>query len=61
MNQVIAAVLMLLVLVGCGVKGRPLPPLEPVRPGEGRLLYEKQEEEKKKRQQPSVDQRTEGP
>ncbi|HRO67918.1 MAG TPA: hypothetical protein PL182_10175 [Pseudobdellovibrionaceae bacterium] len=31
--------------LGCGVKGRPLPPLEPIRPGDGTLRSEK---EKKK-------------
>jgi hypothetical protein len=27
--------------LGCGVKGKPLPPLDPVQIGDGRLLYQK--------------------
>lgn len=32
---------------GCGVKGKPLPPLEPLPMGDGRLKYQKSLQEKK--------------
>lgn len=34
-------------LAGCGVKGKPLPPLEPVPIGDGSLSYQKKETRKK--------------
>lgn len=37
-------------MVACGVKGKPMPPLEPIPLGDGTLAAKKNEEKKRKAQ-----------
>lgn len=48
MKELLLVLSTLFFLCACGVKGRPLPPLEPPPLGQGRLKYEDEQTKKKK-------------
>lgn len=50
MNNTLFALLIIFSLTACGVKGKPLPPLEPPTIGNGEPAYLKKKDDKKSQQ-----------
>lgn len=46
LQKIFVGVFSLTAVVACGVKGRPLPPLNPPPMGDGRLQYQKEAEKR---------------